>query len=196
MPFTGYRIYRGPGSICDVDFSTPVATAPASASSVQLDALGHAPSHRYAYAVRAVADDIEEDGVSCWVQFETDAQGLYIGPRPPGVLGLAGQPISNARVRLTWSCLTPAGGPAVAEFAVYHGPSPQMSAAQPALTVPFTRDGEYSCTLALQHGQTRYFRVAARTAGGVESRPARPVGPIVAIGLPPNQGVALTDVVP
>ncbi len=196
MPFTGYRIYRGLGSICDVDFSAPVGTAPASATSVQLEALGHAPSRCYAYALRAVVDDIEEDGVSCWVQFETDAQGLYVGRRPPAVLGLAAQPISGARIRLTWSCHTSASGPAVAEFAVYHGPSPQVPGGLPALTVPFTRDGEYSCILTLEHGQTRYFRVATRTAAGFESPPARSVGPIVAIGLPPSQGVALTDLIP
>ena len=195
MPFTGYRIYRGLGSVCDVDFSSPVATAPASATSLQLQGLGHLPSCRYVYALRAVADDLEAPDVSCWVEFETDPQGQFVGRRPAAVSGLAAEPISGARVRLDWSYLTPASGPAAAEFAVCLAPSPQGLSGQPALIVPFTRDGEYSCILALEHGQTRYFRVAARTAAGVESRPARPIGPVLAIGMPSAQCVVMADVI-
>lgn len=195
MPFTGYRVYRGLGGICDVDFSSPVATAPASATAVQFRGLGHLPSSRYVYALRALADDLEAPDVSCWVEFETDSQGQYVGRRPAAVAGLAAEPISGARVRLDWSYLTPAAGPAAAEFAVYYSPSPQVPSGQPAQVVTFTRDGEYSCIVTLLHGQTRYFRVAARTAGGVESRPTRPIGPVVAVGTSSAQCIVLTDVI-
>jgi len=193
MSFTGYRIYRGVGDVSNIDLQTPVATAPAGASSAELAGLGHSPSICYVYLVRAVLDDLELPDVSCVVEFETDAEGNYLGPRPAAVMGLSAEPISDARVRLSWSYQTPPQGPPVAEFAVYAGASPQAMPEQPEATLPFTRDGDYSLVLTMQDAATCYFAATARTAGGVESRPGRIVGPVVAVGQAPPQPVVLTD---
>lgn len=193
MSFTGYRIYRGLGGIADVDFSTPVQSVAAPASSAELVGAGHLANARYTYVVRPVRGDLESPDVSCVVQFETGPAGEWPGARPAPVEALEAETLADAKIRLRWTYRRRAGWPAVADFCLYHAARPRIATGSPQATVDYTADGAYRATLELAAAQTYWLAVTARTPGGVESRVGVAVGPCGADGAAPPQPAVYAD---
>lgn len=191
MSFTGYRVYRGRGGLGAVDWSTPVATAPAEATTVQLVGLGHIPGATYTYALRPVLADLETADVSCAVGASFDGVGEWMGDRPGGVRALSAAVEAAGTIRVRWRIA--ADGVRADEYAVYTGPSARVDTSGAALSV-ITDDGgdDYATTLTYADGDTVYIAVVARTTAGATA-PTITIGPLVADVAAPPAPVAYAD---
>ena len=187
----GHRVYRGVGGLGNVDFATPVGIAQCDAAGVSLTGLGHDPSTRYTYAVRPVAGNgwLETPDVSSTVEFETDTDGDWIGERPAPVEWVAATVEEAGKIRLSWSWARPRGGALPSDFGLYCSTSPSITPGSPDATVNYGSDGEYSHTFSLLDGQSYWFAVTSRSAGGVESHLSKIIGPYVADAAGPGQPV-------
>ena len=195
-PHTGYYLYIAPGGLADVDFAAgPTAFIPAGYSSCALVGYDFAASTRYTLVLRPVIDDAETPDVSCRFEFETDSGGQWTGLRPCEVEAASVKAVSGARAVVSWTYRTPDDNVAPADFGVYHASSPDIAAGAPQATVAYEQDGVYSCTLSLSGGQTYFFGVTARDAGGAESHMSPVIGPLAAdSSLPMTPPVVLTTV--
>jgi len=175
-----YRIYRGMGSLAEVDWENAVGIAAPGNPAPALTGLGHAANTRYTYAVRPVLDGLEGPDLSCVVEFETDDAGGWIGNRPEPVEVLEATPASGGQVILRWTYRTEYGRAAPEEFCIYYGHRPDVAPGSPDAVETYAADGQYTKTLALTGGETYYFAVTARSGEGVESHISRTIGPILA----------------
>jgi len=188
LPHTGYRLYVARGGLAAVEFTAgAAAVVPAGVSVCGLVGYGFAASTRYTLVLRPVIDGLETPDLSCRIEFETDAQGNWPGRRPSRVEALAAQVLSAGRIAVSWTYRTPEGAAAPDDFCVYSGGGLPIAAGDPADVVEYLRDGEYSCTLSLTGGMSYFFGIAARSAGGVESRLSI-AGPVVADNEAPAVG--------
>jgi len=191
MSFTGYRVYRGRGSLGSVDWTTPVGEAGADATSVQLAGLGHEPGAGYTYVLRPVLADLETGDVSCVVRVAFDGEGDWLGDRPGPVRALSAAVEPAGKIRLRWR--PAAEGAAADEYPVHVGSTlPVDTATDPATVITAVGDVEHQAELTFADGQTVYVAVVARTAAGAPSR-AVTIGPIVADAAAPPTPVAYAD---
>jgi hypothetical protein len=184
----GHRVYRGVGGLSNVDFSAPVAFAQADATSIALVGTGHAALTRYTYVVRPVAGNgwLETPDGSCAVEFETGADGDWLGARPAPVEWIRAEIKAAGGIELSWSWRRPYGGSGPMDFCLYHAGVPAIVAGDPQATATYTADGRYSHTFSLSGGQTYYFAVTARDGEGVESHLSDVIGPYLADATPPD----------
>jgi hypothetical protein len=196
MPHTGYHLYVTQGSLVNTDFDAdPTVVIPAGQSSDVLAGYDFTASERYTLVLRPVIDDAETPDISCRFEFETDPGGQWLGLRPSPVEAVVAEVLSAGQVDVSWTCRTLTGGVEPEDFCVYHASGPEITAGSPQSTVSYERDGRYSCTLSLVGGQTYFFAVTARGAGGVESHLSPVVGPVVADSTAPMQPpVVLTTI--
>jgi len=178
----GHRVYRGSGGLGGVDFSTPVGIAQCDAVAVRLVGLGHEASTRYTYAVRPVAGNawLETPAVSCSVEFETDADGAWLGRRPDPVEWLCATVEAEGAIRLSWSWVGRRSAAEPADFGLYCSTQPDIAPGSPTATEAFVSPGEHSHSFALVDGQSYWFGVTARGAEAVESHLSTIIGPYVA----------------
>ncbi|KKL96563.1 hypothetical protein LCGC14_1843250 [marine sediment metagenome] len=183
-----YRVYRGVGDITNVDFGTVIAEVDGALTTVSLTGEGHAASTRYTYAVRPVrgGDELETPDLSCAVTFETDGGGDWLGDRPAMVEFLEATVEDGGDIALAWSFRTPYGGSAPNDFGVYYSGTPDITPGSPDATESYTSDGRCATTLTLTGGQTYWFAVTSRSAGGVESLLSEIIGPFVADSTAPG----------
>jgi len=187
LPHTGYHLYAAGGGLDAVEFTAgATGVIPAGVSSARLVGYGFAASSRYTLVLRAVIDGAETPDLSCRTEFETDADGDYLGQRPCGVEAVSTRILSGGQVAVSWTYRTPEGRTAPHDFAVYYGGGLPIVTGSPAEVIDYLRDGRYSCTLSPEGSQSYFFGVTARGAGGVESRPSIS-GPVVADSTPPVQ---------
>ena len=181
MPHTGYHLYVTQGSLVDTDFeAAPAAVIPAGQSSGILVGSSFAVSERYTLVLRPVIDDAETPDISCRFDFETDPDGQWLGLRPSSVEAVSAEVLSAGQVTVSWTYRTPTGGLKPEDFALYYASGPEITTGDPQATVSYERDGVQACTLSLVGGQTYFFAITARSAGGVESYLSPVVGPVVA----------------
>jgi hypothetical protein len=186
LPHTGYRLYVMNGSLAEADFQTSGAMLiPAGRSSDVYLAGDFAASSLYTLVLRPVIDDAETPDMSCRLEFETDPDAQWLGLRPCRVEALTAEQLSAGRVSLSWTYRTPERAASPEGFCVYYASDAGITAGDPQAVVSYAQDGAASCTLSLVGGQTYYFAVTARGAGGVESRLSPVVGPVVADSLSP-----------
>jgi len=190
MSFTGYRIYRGFGGLGSVDWTTPVATAPAGATSVQVVGLGHAAGAAYTYVLRPVLADLETADVSCAVGMTLNDAGDWPGDRPRAVRALSATVEAAGQIRLRWRA-APEGPPAD-EYAIFAGPSPRVDTSVAASAVIPAEGVDHATELTCADGQTVYVAVVARTVAGLAS-PAVTIGPIVGDAAEPAAPTAYVD---
>jgi len=183
----GHRVYRGVGSLANVDFTAAVGIAQCNAASIALAGVGHAASTRFTYVVRPVAGNgwLETPDISCACEFETGDDGDWLGNRPAPVEWLAAAVGAGGSVRLSWSWRRPRGGAEPTEFGLYCSTGPGISPGSPDVTVPYGSEGESSHTFSLADGQSYWFAVTARSPEGVESHLSKIIGPHVADALSP-----------
>ena len=196
LPHTGYHLYVTQGSLVDTDFeAAPTAVIPAGQTSGVLVGYSFTASRRYTLVLRPVIDDVETPDISCRFEFETDPAGQWLGLRPSPVEAVSAEVLSAGQVAVSWTYRIPTGGLEPEDFGVYYASGPEITAGDPQSTVSYGRDGRYSCTLSLVGGQTYFFGITARSAGGVESYLSPVVGPIVADSTAPVQPlVVLTTI--
>ena len=175
-----YRIYRGAGSLADVDWENAVGVVVPGNPAPSLTGLGHSANTRYTYAVRPVLDGLEAPDLSCVVEFETDAVGGWIGNRPEPIEVLEATPAAGGQVILQWTYRTAYGSAAPDEFCIYYGHCSDITPGLPDAVETYTADGRYTKALALTGGETYYFAVTTRSGEGVESHISRIIGPILA----------------
>ena len=175
---SGYNLYRGNPNI---DYDTPVGyfrTAATGSIIVAPDV-----STVYNYGLRSVYKGIETPCVECVADFTTDGAGEWVGSKPLPVLNL--QVIQDAAGVITIAWYYKTGSTAAADFAIWHGTTPQDGSGAADETVNYTSDALYIKELTLADGYAYYFRVVARTAGAVESTPET-TGPLLADATPPS----------
>lgn len=183
MAFTGYYIYRGEGGAADVDFTTPVGAVAGAGASKTLADLGHNANTTYAYALRAVIDDIENPDVSAAVTVVMDGDGEWEGNKPDPVTYLEANVEAAGQITLRWGYRT--GDVAAEDFAVYYQADPRIVLGSPDATETFTRDKTYTKALSLVDGTAYWFAVTARDEDGVESAPQK-TGPYIADATAPS----------
>lgn len=170
----GYNLYRG---VPNVDYDTVVgyfrAGVAAGTTIFSPDA-----STSYKYGLRAVYQGIETPGVDAEVDFTTDSGGDWIGNRPDAPIDVQLFLDSAGVLTIGWSYLT--GLTAAFDFAIWHDPAVEPDGTQAADATPvWVSDGPYTQDFTLTDGLAYFFRIVARTAGGVESNPVI-VGPLLA----------------
>jgi len=184
---SGHRLYIGNGGLDSVDFSVIQATAVPVASGMALAGYGLAASSRYTLVVRPVLNGLETPDLSNAVEFETDADGNWLGNRPVPVERVTAEAKAGGQVMVSWTYWTPDGLVVPHGFGVYYDTDPEITVGSPNATEDYTRDGRYSHTFTLIDGQTYFFAVTARTEGGLESRLSGIAGPVIADATGPSQ---------
>ena len=190
----GYYVYRGVGGLANVDFDTPVATLGAAETTPTLSALGHAASTRYTYVVRPFRGALVTPDYSCVCEFETDADGEWAGQRPGPVRSVDAEIGSGGQITVRWNHLVPYGEINPKDFAVYYRTAGGAYGSSPNTTKTFAAGRrDYQHTFTLSDATAYYFKVAARTAAGVESH-ADEIGPFVADATAPSAPAASVTV--
>ena len=175
----GYNVYRGVGG---ADLDGPVACLRKDDTAPTLAGLGHDPQTDYVYLVRPVrgAGELETPDLSCSAGLATDAAGDWIGNRPGAAEIVAADVQASGQIELRWRYATPYGRTPPSDFGVYYAGAPRIAPGSPQATADYDGDGTYTRLLALTGGQTYYFAVTARSAGGAESPLSAVLGPRVA----------------
>ena len=187
-PHTGYHLYVTQGSLVDTEFEADsAAVIPAGQSSCVLVDYSFAASGRYTLVLRPVIDDAETPDISCRFEFETDPVGQWLGRRPSSVEAVSAEVLAAGQVTVSWTYRISEGGVRPEDFGLYYASGPEITVGSPQATVSYERDGRYSCSLSLVGGQTYFFGLTARSAGGVESYLSPVVGPVVADSSTPMQ---------
>lgn len=190
----GHRVYRGRGGLLCVDFSRPVGFGQAHEGRISLAGLTHAAPGVYTYVVRPVAGAawLETPDLSNACEVVLDPDGQWLGSRPAGVEWLTARAESGGRITVRWSYRTQPGRRAAETFAVYCMRQPGPVAGEPSVLKDSARDGIYSHTFSLEHGESYWFTVTAR-AGAAESHMPPPIGPFVAdASIPATPSVIVT----
>jgi hypothetical protein len=177
MSFTGHYLYRGQGSLANVDFSCPIASVPAGPQSLVLSPGDHDPGQTYTYVLRPVLNGVITPDVSCATTFTIDAAGQWSGETPASPQGLTISVQPASKVRLQWQYATPAGSTPPADFVIRTGKAlPLDASVPPTAIVAYTHDGTYVTDLAALG--TRVFTLEARSTAGTRSA-ALTAGPIL-----------------
>ena len=193
---TGHNAYRGTGDLSNVDFSQPIAYLRGGQTTVELppgSSGGHDPNTRYTYAIRPVREGLEGLDVTCAEDFITDAQGDWTGGGPPAVESIDAEVLAEGKISVHWSFRTPYGRSPPHDFAVYYAAGPAITPGSPQATEGYTSDGSYHHLFSLADGQTCFFAVSARTAGGVDSPLSDVIGPFVADAAAPQTPTVYTS---
>ena len=173
----GYAVYRGAGGRQSVDYATELSRCVG--ATITLTGLGHAPGGKYWYAVRPLRNGLVCPDRSCAVELSVDSGGDWEGNRPAAVGWAECRILPAGVLRLRWRYDVSPGAAAAEDFAVWHGPGMDLGAGSPDHVEPCTGEGYYEHDFTLAGGESHYFRIVARTAGGVESSPLT-VGPFLA----------------
>ena len=192
MSFTGYRLYRGRGGPASIDWTTPVATAPAGADSIVLAGAGHDAGCIYTYGLRPVRDDVESPDRACLAELALDGTGQWTGERPAPVTALTAAAADGA-VRVRWHWRAEAGTPAADRFAVFVSAALPVGTAAPTATVEAEGDGIYSAEVMPGEAMV-YVAVRAEIDDGAASTVVT-AGPVV-IPSPPPMPAPWVDVMP
>jgi hypothetical protein len=198
-----YRLYRGAGSAAAIDYSTPIATLPATenAAAVRLDLLpcDWASGVTWFIAVRSVdANGIEFGDPAAILAAEFDSAGRLMTPRPAAPGNLSARPTAGQRLAIAWRFQPEPGraAPAPTSFRIFLAPAnttvEQMLAGEAAAAVPagrLTADYLYRWTSAgLSAGPWHVIvcGVAESPSGAIAGVPADVVG-----WVRPSQAVAI-----
>lgn len=98
-----YNLYRGVGSLAEVDFSAPVAVINSGQTTRAITGLGHAQGQEYTYALRAVGNGgVEEPGVLCTCRVLVSGTDV-IGQRPNAPTFAVAKAMAGARVQVEFT---------------------------------------------------------------------------------------------
>jgi len=138
-----YRLYRGIGTVDDVDYDISLATIGSSPATVS--ALGHAVSTRYTYALRPVRYGIETPDRTAIVEFVTDATGAWTGLQPVAPYSVTATPSVGGTMVVSWT-FEPGTGSTPTSFDVWAGDTAPDGTGVADATATYGAAGVYSAT--------------------------------------------------
>jgi len=170
----GYNLYRGGP---DFGYDTVVAYFRRGVATGTTTFLPEA-STTYKYSLRPVYQGIETPNVNVVADFDVGSDSDWVGNRPEPVTNVLLSQDSGGVIKIEWRYLT--GAAAAASFDIWHDPDvPPDGSAGVDQNVTWTSDGPYAQNFTLTDGLPFFFRIIAKTSGGIESN-AVIAGPLLA----------------
>jgi hypothetical protein len=186
----GYRIYRGEGGPEAIDWSTPVAAAPA-AGAVEAAGQSLQPGRTYVYAARAVsAEGIEEGSSHILARVRVDEQGSLAAVPPPAPIELTAADLPDGNLLVGFTFAPPPGWPAGERFEVGgDGGSGVVGFDEPLAVVEPAEAGQTEFEVAIVRPAGPSLLAVRAVAGD------RPGPPCPAVRLPAAAGPAAPHVI-